>query len=106
MIGARFNELVIFMKLRFQYRDGLNADESTDVLPHGPHERLALPQAVNDLAIRAILIVIAGIEVREDAMRFVARGDRHFNHVGDALARLLGGADVLPGRAELTSQRR
>src|SRR5205085_8511003 len=69
-------------------------------------ERLALPQAVDDLALGAVLVVIAGVEVREDRARLVACGLRGLDDVLDLLARLLGGADVLPGRAELARQRR
>src|SRR5436853_417515 len=58
-------------------------------------------QAVGD-----VFVVIAGVEVSEDAVRLVTRGTCHFDHVRQSLPRLLGSADVLPRRAELAGHGR
>ena len=52
-----------------------------------------------------VLIVISGVEVREDTVVFVACRERDFDDVIDVLARLFVLADVRAGRAELAGQR-
>src|SRR3954447_4688220 len=106
VIGSRGDEIVVFIEAVPRNGNGLHADEPADVRADRAHERLRLTKTMDDFAIGAIFVVIAGIEMREDAVRFVARRQRHLDDVRDPLARLLGGADVFAGRAELAGQRR
>ena len=101
MVGPGVDQGVVLGKHAPRDRMRLDADESPDPLADRPHERLALPQAVDRLEPVDFLEVVARVQVREDRARLVARGEGDLDDVFDVLARLLVDADVLAGRAEL-----
>src|SRR5688500_13766894 len=104
MIRAGVDEGVVLPEIAPWNGDRLYADESAHVFADGADVRLAHPQAVHRFAVVLFLVVIAGIEMREDRAGLVARRARDLDHVLDPLARLLGGSDVFSGRAELARQ--
>src|SRR4029079_437593 len=81
VVGARGDQLVVFVTVAARHRYGLHADESSHSLANGAHERLALLQAVGGFAILEILTVIAGVEVREDAVGFLPRGECYLDDI-------------------------
>ena len=86
MVAAGVDQIVVLVELRARHRDRLHADKAADLAPHRAHERLALPQAVDDLPLGAVFIVIAGVEVREDGARLLASRAGYFDHIFDSLA--------------------